>query len=347
LTALSKTEHDIYWLRLEKDVRVQETRSLPQNIHPVDWREATTRTSWVDYCEPETAFRESGQRDQAGHRACRADPAGGLAAGDDRLPSSIEHVMGFRHPGRRLPRPDLARATRYVLKRSDWFTADCQTVRKIVEGYGFPPEHMTIFPWGVDQSIFQPKNCDFARSQIGFKDDLLLVHTRSWERRYGVDVTLEGFWRAYRQEPHIRMLMLGGGSQEKKVKQFVKEKGLEEHILFCGYKRNEILAQYYCAADVYLSASHIDGSSVALMEAMACGCPALVSDIPANLEWIHDGEEGWVFRDADPENLAERILEIARDKDSIRVRGEKAHQKALRDANWKLNFQKLLKLTAK
>jgi glycosyltransferase involved in cell wall biosynthesis len=93
---------------------------------------------------------------------------------------------------------------------------------------------------------------------------------------------------------------------------------------------------------VYLSASHIDGSSVALMESMACGCPALVSDIPANLEWITDGEQGWVFKDSDPDNLAEKIINISRNRKENHFCGEKAREKAEANADWPKNFAKLL-----
>jgi glycosyltransferase involved in cell wall biosynthesis len=84
-------------------------------------------------------------------------------------------------------------ATRYVLKRSDWFTADCQTVREKVEGYGFPPERITIFPWGVDLEIFQPKDCRYERSQIGYEDDFADHAHALVEPRYGVGCGAGGF----------------------------------------------------------------------------------------------------------------------------------------------------------
>jgi len=180
------------------------------------------------------------------------------------------------------------------------------------------------------------------RRQVGYEEDLLIVHTRSWEPRYGVDIALKGFYLAYQRRKNLRMFMLGGGSLEKFVKGFVREKGLEDRVLFCGYKNNQSLADYYRAGDVYLSASHIDGSSVALMEAMACGCPALVSDIPSNLEWIEDGRQGWVFPDGNAEGLAEKIVQIADSPDKIAIHGKQARKKAEKAADWTRNFQRLL-----
>jgi glycosyltransferase involved in cell wall biosynthesis len=63
-------------------------------------------------------------------------------------------------------------------------------------------------------------------------------------------------------------------------------------------------------ADLYISPSHVDGSSVSLMEALACGLPALVSDIPANQEWVSEGVNGWLFPDGNADILAEKILAV-------------------------------------
>lgn len=232
--------------------------------------------------------------------------------------------------------------TRFVLLHSDWFTSDCQATKNIAVSYGMPDPRTTVFPWGVDLNLFNPERSGFMRRQVGHEEDLLLVHTRSWESRYGVDIALQGFWKALQTEPNLRLFLLGSGSQEDQVKKFVTDKGLSNRIHFCGYLQNEALAGYYQAADVYLSASHIDGSSVALMESMACGCPALVSDIPANLEWVADGEQGWVFKDGDPDNLAEKIINISQNRKDVFSCGKQARTKAEADADWPKNFAKLM-----
>jgi glycosyltransferase involved in cell wall biosynthesis len=232
--------------------------------------------------------------------------------------------------------------TRFVLRSSDWFTSDCQASKNAALKHGMEESRTTVFPWGVDLSKFNPENRGTSRRQIGYEDDLLIVHTRSWEPRYGVNIALEGFWRALQVERDLRLFLLGGGSQEIQIKKFIEEKGLSDRVHFLGYKQNEELAKYYNAADVYMSASHVDGSSVALMEAMACGCPALVSDIPANLEWITDGKQGWIFKDNNPRDLAERIIEISRNKKEIARFRKNARLKAESDTDWNKNFTKLL-----
>ncbi len=84
--------------------------------------------------------------------------------------------------------------------------------------------------------------------------------------------------------------------------------GVLDRVHFGGQVGQKDLPRWYHMADLYISPSHVDGSSVSLMEALASGLPCLVSDIPGNREWIEDGVNGWLFRDGDVDDLAEKIL---------------------------------------
>ena len=87
--------------------------------------------------------------------------------------------------------------------------------------------------------------------------------------------------------------------------------GVIDRVEFGGRVSQADLPRWYRKSDLYVSPSHVDGSSVSLMEALACGLPALVSDIPANKEWVQEDRNGWLFPDGDADALAEKILWIA------------------------------------
>ncbi len=78
------------------------------------------------------------------------------------------------------------------------------------------------------------------------------------------------------------------------------------------------------------------------MEALACGLPCLVSDIPANKEWVFDGKNGWLFPDGNVEALAGKILAVIENRKSLPEIGKNARQVAEERADWQKNFQKLL-----
>ena len=110
-----------------------------------------------------------------------------------------------------------------------------------------------------------------------------------------------------------------------------------DRVQFAGQVRQDDLPDYYCSADLYVSASHSDGSSVSLMEALASGLPAIVSDIPGNREWITPGEQGWLFPDGDDEALASLILQAYRSAPlpALSSRRQLAEQRA----DWPRNFK--------
>jgi glycosyltransferase involved in cell wall biosynthesis len=67
-------------------------------------------------------------------------------------------------------------------------------------------------------------------------------------------------------------------------------------------------------ADIYVSTSLYDGTSVSLLEAMGSGAFPIVTNIPANREWINDGENGFLISVDDEKILAQRIIESIKNR---------------------------------
>ena len=114
----------------------------------------------------------------------------------------------------------------------------------------------------------------------------MILSTRGWEPIYGVDLIARAFVTAARQCPELKLIMLGNGSLAPMLHRIFAKGNVEEQVMFPGQVKYSELPRYYQMADLYVSASHSDGSSISLLEAMACGRPVLVSDIPGNREWV-------------------------------------------------------------
>jgi glycosyltransferase involved in cell wall biosynthesis len=78
------------------------------------------------------------------------------------------------------------------------------------------------------------------------------------------------------------------------------------------------------------------------MEALGCGLPVLVSDIPGNKEWITEGQEGWLFPDGDETALAEGMLRAYDEREKFQKMRIAARKLAEERADWYKNFAKLL-----
>lgn len=232
--------------------------------------------------------------------------------------------------------------TRFTLSRTSGFIGDCLAVKQKAIEFGFPKDKITIFPWGIDLETFKPGRNDQFRQKLNWEDNFVILSLRSWEAIYGVDILIRAFIQAHNIEPNLRLILLGRGSQEKIIHELISKSGISEFVYLGGVIDQNNLPNYYHASDLYISASYSDGSSVSLMEALACGLPVLVSDIEGNKEWIIDQDNGWLFQAGVAENLAMKILEIYRQKDHLYSVKTKARNTAEKKANWNTNVQLLL-----
>jgi glycosyltransferase involved in cell wall biosynthesis len=341
LSALAKTGHDIHFLQLESSQQFDD-RPVPAQINQIFWQHKYGTGTLLGIIPMRQALRRI-------IRKVRPDL---IHAGPVQQSAFLTAMAGF-HPLVTMSwGSDLLKdahqnrwwhwITRYTLQRSEILLGDCNAVASEAVEYGFPMEKIVLFPWGVDLDHFQPGESEHLRQRLGWQDCFVLISLRSWEPLYGVDHLLRGFILAARQYPDLRILLLGGGSQAGKLRSMLMEAGMLERVHFGGRINQDDLPRYYQAADLYMSASHSDGSSVSLMEALACGLPVLVSDIPGNLEWIQDGVQGWLFPDGDEEAIARKISQAYQRKNQMAMIRQASRTLAEQRADWKQNFQKLL-----
>lgn len=342
LSALAQTAHTIYYLRLERQSRQLEVRPLPSQVEQVVWRGGRRPVGWRDYPRLLADLRQVIRRLQPDV----------IHAGPIQSTAFLAALSGFRPLVSMSWGSDMLLdadrsawmrwVTRFTLRRTTILAADCRTVQEKAARFGFPAERVVLFPWGVDLARFQPGRAEAFRARRGWQDAFVVLSLRTWEPLYGVDVVARGFARAARQMPNLRLLLLGGGSQAGLIRSIFEQEGVQEKVFFGGQVNGDDLPQYYQAADLYVSASHSDGSSVSLMEALASGLPVLVSDIPSNREWITPGREGWLFADGDDRELSEGILRAAGQPERLKEMRLAARRLAEERANWQVNFQRLL-----
>ncbi len=342
LSAILAGGHEAWYLRLEDAGRRLESRPLPEGTRAIDWRGGKRRFNWLDLplltrdmqrvlkqVQPDLVH--AGPLQSAGWIAALSGfhPLLGMSWGFDLMQDARRSAV-------------MRRITRTVLSRLDWLFGDCQAVLDNAAAMGYDLRRSTRFPWGVDLTHFSSGNSTVLREDLGWQDASVCFCNRSWEPKYGVDVVVRAFVQAAQSLPNLRLILAGSGSQRTTIEQILREGGVLERVHFAGQIPNTELPEWYRAADVYISASHTDGSSVSLMEALACGLPVVVSDIPSNLEWVAEGEQGWLFKDGSVDELAACLLRMQTSKVDLAVMRIKARRKAEEMANWEKNRQLML-----
>ena len=97
-----------------------------------------------------------------------------------------------------------------------------------------------------------------------------------------------------------------------------------EHVHFLGFRAD--IAEICNCADLFIFMSHQEGLPVALMEAMACGLPAVCSDIRGNTDLIEDQKTG-LIADNTPEDVAKAIVEVRQNNEMRKALASTALQK--------------------
>jgi glycosyltransferase involved in cell wall biosynthesis len=348
LSALGKSEHEVGFLQLEHRVRPLESRPIPAEIQQIQWSGGQESVSLIHGLRLVTSLKKVIQE-------YKPDI---IQAGPVQRSALITALAGF-HPlvtmswGYDLLMdvnngPTWKWATRFVLKRSDAMVGDCSTIRNLAIKYGMAPNRIIIFPWGANIQKYTPADVKWhspIRKRLGWGEEkFVLLSTRSWSEIYGVSDLAKAFVHAQRKYPGMRLLMLGDGPLAPTIKQIFKQGDVEDFVHFPGQIPQEQLPEYYRSADLYISTSHSDGTSISMLEALASGTPVLLTDIPGNREWVEsDGEVGWLFGDGDIESLLDGILNAFENRQDLPAMGLAARQIAESRANWEVNFPQLFK----
>ncbi len=262
----------------------------------------------------------------------------------------IGALTGF-HPVLSMPwgsdiliNPDLSRSfkriTKFTLNRADMITCDCELVKnRIIEISGCSPEKIVVFPWGIDLQTFHPKKESRIRDKLGWQNNKILIMTRQFAKPiYGHRYFIEALPAVVQAKPETRVIFVASGPLEASCRSRVAELGLQDHVYFGGRVKQSDMALYLNAADVYVTTSLSDGTSVSLLEAMACGLPVVVSDAPVYFEWVDDGVNGYIVPRRNSGLLSQRLVSLLNDDDLRHKMGQHNVEIARETADWEKNL---------
>ena len=185
--------------------------------------------------------------------------------------------------------------TGQVLRRAALITADSRDVLAEIATYR-PRGRLAEVFWGADTARFVPAQAGVARE--GFQ----VASLRAWEPNYRIDVLLRAF-ATLRAGGPATLHLFGGGRDEAALRALAGELGLGASVRWHGRLPPDALAAALRDCDVSVSVPVSDATSVSLLESMACGLPVVVSDLPANRQWI-DADGGRVVDGGDPAAIA-------------------------------------------
>ncbi len=236
----------------------------------------------------------------------------------------------------RLPGPvsvDLAP----VLKTVHVVCANGDALTKIREFLG---DHASELPIGLDSWVFNP-GPTWVRERLGWtKKHWVVGYVGRLAYVKGIDLLADAFTEIRRTIPYARLLVIGSGEEEGKLKRALSTE------LGTGIAHiepdvpHEQLSEWYRAMNVFVMPSRYENFSNAVLEALACGVPFLVSDVGGN-RCLAETEGGWQFARSSADSLAESLLSIAGNPRQARDRGTLGGEKVRHRYSWEASAKRL------
>jgi glycosyltransferase involved in cell wall biosynthesis len=243
--------------------------------------------------------------------------------------------------------PEQSRIFRFfvksAIKKADLVHASDDCSKKRLMELGCPPEKIMVQQFGVDTNRFSPKTrSETLRKRLGIDDRYSVLCARWWRPPYNVAVFIKAVPLVLKKVPNVKFILLGGGPLEGELRELARGLGVYQNISFIGKTSSEKMPAYLASVDVCVDTVSLyrfdalgnmmmargeSGIGQTTREAMACGTPSILSDMPGVK--MSELFRGLMYKQIDHVDLAEKIAQLLGDE-KLRARlGEESRKAVL------------------
>lgn len=184
----------------------------------------------------------------------------------------------------------MKKIVQYVLKHSYYITSDSNYMSQKIIELGGNKDKILTFPMGIENDLlgFEHKY-DFSKNEIH------ILSYRRLEKLYNIDIIIKGFSKALNKYKNLYLDIAANGTEFNNLNALVKSLNIQDHVNFLGSFKRKDLGNILTNNDIFISIPDSDSTSVSLLESMCCGLFPIVSNLPSNLEWVTNKQNGIVL----------------------------------------------------
>lgn len=204
------------------------------------------------------------------------------------------------------------------------------------------PENIEVIYSGIDTEKFNLSARAFERNELlpGIDPETPLIGMVADFRTPKDHSTLLKAIRILADEGvAFHLLLVGSGEGEEKTRREVENLRISDRVTFLGHQSQ--VERFYRSIDLCVLSSHYEGLSRTIVEAVACGCPVVASDVGAHYEVLTDGESGWLVPSRNARILSERIGWCLTHKNETRMMARIALERLPADFDGRRMAQKI------
>lgn len=213
--------------------------------------------------------------------------------------------------------------TKLLLKKADIITSDSDYMTKKIQEI-YKKTNVLTFPFGIEK---------FPDVEIEDKNEFLFFSSRALEPNYNIAWVIQVFFYLHSKDSRRKLIIAHDGREKSALVELAENFGIKDSVKFVGFLNAKQQECYYKKCKYYFTLPMSDSTSVSLLESMAYGCTPIVSDIPANREWIEDGINGIVLKEDDSIQLDKFMI------DGFYANREKIEKRAI----WSNNIKEYIK----
>lgn len=199
----------------------------------------------------------------------------------------------------------------FVFKHASVIMGTGKTALKALRSMQAPEVKLINMPYFIDTDVFVPsdlkeKTNDFVFLSSGRLDNSLK----------GYDLAIRALSEVNKRVPHLRFTyhLAGVGPDQEKLEQLVINEQLEDKVFFCGWLEISDLPDFFKKGDIFLHPALYEPYGVSVIEAMSCGMMVIGSEkTGAVVDRIDNGRNGFIHKDQDARDIADKICEAIAD----------------------------------
>lgn len=202
---------------------------------------------------------------------------------------------------------------RLLTRRADRVVVLSQAVKThMVSREGAPAGKIDVIYQGFDFDALAATEDDRrrVRAELGLDGSFVIGCVARFFRTKGHPHLLAAARELVRDIPHLKVLLLGGGDRAS-IEAMVRDNGIENRVVFAGYRRD--VPACMRAMDVVVHPSLTEAFCQTLVEALAAGSPLVATNVAAAPEVVTDGVHGLLVPRADAHAIAAAVLRLYRD----------------------------------
>ncbi len=231
---------------------------------------------------------------------------------------------------------------KFTLKNANKITVVSNAIKKeILEKTGKNLE-VEVVPMGVDSNLFNPnKKDDLLRKKYKI-DGAFLLFVGRLEEKKGVEYLIKAMPDIIKKYPKIKLMIIGYGTLEKKLKNLTKKLYLEKNIIFTGPIQNNLLPKYYASSDIFIGPSiqtkegDTEGLGLTFVEAGLCNCVLIGSNIGGISDVVENNKTGFLIKQKDSREIAIAVIRLLDNKSLMKKIKSTVRKELINKYDWQI-----------